>query len=119
MFAVEERDRVQERLLALAESDLAIVGTAITGSLAAGEGDRWSDLDLAFAVEGDLDAALERFCCPTGWKSTSPSPRPSTSDRVARSGEPYSGARDNRNLHRRPAATPSPAWPGTTRCTPG
>jgi hypothetical protein len=61
MFAVEERDRVQERLLALAESDPAVVGAAITGSLAAGEGDRWSDLDLSFAVDGDLDAALERW----------------------------------------------------------
>jgi hypothetical protein len=61
MFVVEERDRVQERLLALAESDPAIVGAAITGSLATGEGDRWSDLDLAFAIDGDLDPALERW----------------------------------------------------------
>jgi hypothetical protein len=58
---VEERDRVQERLLALAESDPAIVGAAITGSLATGEGDRWSDLDLAFAIDGNLDPALERW----------------------------------------------------------
>jgi hypothetical protein len=61
MLVVEERDRVQERLLALAESDPAIVGAAITGSLATGEGDRWSDLDLAFAIDGDLDPALERW----------------------------------------------------------
>lgn len=61
MFVVEERDRVQDRLLALAESDPAILGAAITGSLATGAGDRWSDLDLAFAVDGDLDAALERW----------------------------------------------------------
>ncbi len=61
MFVVEERDRVQERLLTLAGSDPAIVGAAVTGSLAAGEGDRWSDLDLAFAVDGDLDASLEQW----------------------------------------------------------
>jgi|SRR2546423_11622439 len=61
MFVVEERDRVRDRLLAHAESDPAIVGAAITGSLATGEGDRWSDLDLAFAVDGDLDAALEHW----------------------------------------------------------
>jgi hypothetical protein len=58
MFAVEERDRVRQRLLALAESDPAVVGAAITGSLATGAGDRWSDLDL---VDGDLDTALERW----------------------------------------------------------
>jgi predicted nucleotidyltransferase len=61
MFAVEERDRVRQRLLALAESDPAIVGAAITGSVATGAGDRWSDLDLSFAVDGDLDTALERW----------------------------------------------------------
>jgi predicted nucleotidyltransferase len=61
MFVVEERDRVQQRLLALAEADPAIAAAAITGSLATGDGDRWSDLDLAFAVDGDLAAALERW----------------------------------------------------------
>lgn len=61
MFVVEERDRVQQRLLTLAEADPTIVGAAVTGSLATGDGDRWSDVDLGFAVDGDLDGAIERW----------------------------------------------------------
>ncbi|HEX5493190.1 MAG TPA: hypothetical protein VFX70_01270 [Mycobacteriales bacterium] len=61
MFAVEERDRLRERLIELARLDPDITGAAVTGSLAVGSGDRWSDLDLAFAVRGPLGAALERW----------------------------------------------------------
>ncbi|MDP9405295.1 MAG: hypothetical protein M3O86_01655 [Actinomycetota bacterium] len=61
MFAVEERDRVRERLLKLAEDDPAIAGAAITGSQADEGGDRWSDIDLAFGIHGQLSAALERW----------------------------------------------------------
>lgn len=50
MFDVEERDRVRARVLALASSDPRVVSGAEVGSLALGEGDRWSDLDLTFAV---------------------------------------------------------------------
>jgi hypothetical protein len=61
MFSVEERDRVRGRLLELAQGDPGVVGAAITGSAALGGGDRWSDIDLAFAVGGPLDLALERW----------------------------------------------------------
>jgi hypothetical protein len=50
MFTVEERDRVRDYVLQLAESDQRVVAGATVGSLALGEGDRWSDLDLTFAV---------------------------------------------------------------------
>jgi hypothetical protein len=50
-----------ERLLELAEADPAMVAAAITGSHAIGEGDRWSDIDLAFAVDGELAEVLGRW----------------------------------------------------------
>jgi hypothetical protein len=50
MFTVDERDRVRDRILALAEGDPRIVAGALIGSLATGPGDEWSDLDLGFAV---------------------------------------------------------------------
>ncbi|HEV3478837.1 MAG TPA: hypothetical protein VG144_05260 [Gaiellaceae bacterium] len=49
MFTVEERDRVRDRVLEIAAADERVVAAAIVGSLADG-GDRWSDLDLTFAV---------------------------------------------------------------------
>lgn len=61
MFAVQERDRVRDRLLELAGTDPVITGAAITGSYAADGGDRWSDIDLAFAVRGPLSIALESW----------------------------------------------------------
>jgi hypothetical protein len=61
MFSVQERDRVRARLLELAAADPVVVAAAITGSHATGEGDRWSDIDLAFAIEGELADALERW----------------------------------------------------------
>jgi hypothetical protein len=61
VFAPEERDRVQEQLLARARSDSGIAGAAFTGSFAMGEGDRWSDTDLVLAVTGDLEAVLNRW----------------------------------------------------------
>ena len=50
LFSVEERNRVRDRVLALAASDPRVVAGAVVGSLALHEGDRWSDLDLTFAV---------------------------------------------------------------------
>jgi hypothetical protein len=61
MFAVDEREWVRQRLLALAEADAEIAAAAITGSYAAGGGDEWSDIDLAFSVRGALPAALDRW----------------------------------------------------------
>ena len=50
MFSVEDRNRVRDRVLSLAASDPRVVAGAVVGSLALHEGDRWSDLDLTFAV---------------------------------------------------------------------
>ncbi len=53
MSAVTTRDRVRDHLLGLAESDSRVVAAAVIGSLAKGDGDRWSDLDLAFGVAAE------------------------------------------------------------------
>ncbi len=54
MFSIESRNRVRDRVLQLAASDTRVVAGAIVGSLALDEGDRWSDLDLTFAVADSL-----------------------------------------------------------------
>ena len=61
MFSVRERDLVRERLLRSAREDPAVLGAAITGSLATGDADRWSDIDLALAVSDPLDAVMWRW----------------------------------------------------------
>src|SRR6476660_6985452 len=53
MFTVEDRNGVQERVLKMAADDPRVVAGAVVGSLALSEGDRWSDLDLTFAVADD------------------------------------------------------------------
>jgi hypothetical protein len=53
MFSTDDRDRIRNRVLELAASDARVVAGAVVGSLAHGEGDRWSDLDLTFAVADD------------------------------------------------------------------
>ena len=50
MFTVEQRDALRARVLALADEDERVVAGAVVGSLALGGGDRFSDLDLTFAV---------------------------------------------------------------------
>ena len=50
MFTVEQRDALRDRLLRLAQKDQRIVAGAAVGSLAHDEGDRFSDLDLTFAI---------------------------------------------------------------------
>jgi hypothetical protein len=54
MFNVSDRDRIRDRILQLAASDARVVAGAVVGSLALAEGDRWSDLDLTFAVADDF-----------------------------------------------------------------
>jgi hypothetical protein len=54
MFTVEERNRLRDRVLQMAASDARVVAGAVVGSLAFSEGDRWSDLDLTFAVADDM-----------------------------------------------------------------
>ncbi len=50
MFTPEERARLRFELLEDAARDSRISGAAITGSGAAEQEDRWSDIDLAFGV---------------------------------------------------------------------
>ncbi len=52
MFTIDDRDRIRERVLQWAAEDERVVAGAVVGSLALSEGDRWSDLDLTFAVAG-------------------------------------------------------------------
>jgi hypothetical protein len=54
MFSIQDRNRVREHILHLATSDRRVVAGAVVGSLALGDGDRWSDLDLTFAVADDI-----------------------------------------------------------------
>jgi hypothetical protein len=53
LFSVEDRNRVRDRVLELANADERVVAGAVVGSLAVEDGDRWSDLDLTFAVADD------------------------------------------------------------------
>jgi hypothetical protein len=57
VFTVEQRDALRERVLTLADDDRRIVAGAAIGSLAVGVGDRFSDLDLTFAVVDDVPVA--------------------------------------------------------------
>jgi hypothetical protein len=57
LFTAEDRRRAHERVLELAEADERIVAGAVVGSLALGEGDRFSDLDLTFGVADGVDIA--------------------------------------------------------------
>jgi hypothetical protein len=50
MFDVVLRDEVEGYLVRLAEVDERITAAAVVGSRAHTEGDRWSDIDLTFAV---------------------------------------------------------------------
>jgi hypothetical protein len=51
VFTVAQRDALRDRLLRLAEEDARVVAGAAVGSLAVDDGgDRFSDLDLTFAV---------------------------------------------------------------------
>jgi predicted nucleotidyltransferase len=60
MFTVEQRDRVQRALIERAERDARVVSAAMVGSEANGTADRWSDVDLTFAIspEASLDDVL-------------------------------------------------------------
>jgi hypothetical protein len=62
MFDPAEREQIREQLTEKARSDAAVVAAAVVGSTATG-GDRWSDLDLTFAVapETTVEAVLARW----------------------------------------------------------
>jgi hypothetical protein len=51
VFTVEQRDSVRDHVLRTARNDARVVAGAAVGSLAGGDGDRWSDLDLTFAID--------------------------------------------------------------------
>lgn len=57
MFSAQDRERIQDRVLEMAAEDGRVVGGAVVGSLAVSDGDRWSDLDLTFAVADDASVA--------------------------------------------------------------
>jgi hypothetical protein len=57
VFTVQQRDELRERVLALAHEDDRVVAGASVGSLALGGGDRYSDLDLTFAVAEEASVA--------------------------------------------------------------
>lgn len=57
MFTVEQRNGLRERVLSLARQDDRVVAGAAVGSLALGGGDRFSDLDLTFAVADEVPVA--------------------------------------------------------------
>ena len=58
MFTIEQRDALRDFLLRLAAEDERIVAGAAVGSLAVdGGGDRFSDLDLTFAVADHVPTA--------------------------------------------------------------
>ena len=57
MFTPTERDQVRDRVLEIARGDDRVVAAALVGSLAQGEGDRWSDIDLSFAVRDDVSVS--------------------------------------------------------------
>lgn len=55
MFSVDYRDQVCNFILGVADTDNRITSGAVVGSLALSEGDRWSDLDLTFAVADEFN----------------------------------------------------------------
>lgn len=57
MFTVEDRDSLRDHVLLMADGDERVIAGAAVGSLALGEGDRFSDLDLTFAVEEQVSVA--------------------------------------------------------------
>src|SRR5437588_12477459 len=54
MFTAEQRAHVRQRILALAQSDPRVTAGALTGSMAFGGGDRWSDIDVAFGIASGI-----------------------------------------------------------------
>ncbi|MBL8061558.1 MAG: hypothetical protein JNK32_00945 [Anaerolineales bacterium] len=61
MFTINDRNTLRDHILQLADSDSRVVSGAVVGSLARSDGDRYSDLDLTFAVADDfpIDDVLE------------------------------------------------------------
>lgn len=54
MFTLEARNALRDCVLEMASEDRRVVAAAEVGSLSTGGGDRWSDVDLTFAVDGGI-----------------------------------------------------------------
>jgi predicted nucleotidyltransferase len=54
IFSEQDRERIHDRVLEIAKEDARIASGAVVGSLALSDGDRWSDLDLTFAVADEF-----------------------------------------------------------------
>lgn len=55
MFDVEARERLSRHILAMVADDPRVEAAAVVGSLAFTEGDRFSDIDLTFAIGDGAD----------------------------------------------------------------
>ena len=68
MFTIEQRDNVRDRVLEMARTDPRVTGGALTGSMAIGAEDEWSDIDVTFGVADgtNLEAVLDDW---TGYLS--------------------------------------------------
>ncbi|MFI6096802.1 nucleotidyltransferase domain-containing protein [Lentzea sp. NPDC051213] len=58
MFTVSERDQLRTDLVNAADTDPRVVGAALTGSVAVGREDRWSDIDFALSVDREIDGVV-------------------------------------------------------------
>lgn len=54
MFNAEYRDQVRHRVLELARADPRVTAGALTGSMALGGEDGWSDIDVAFGIASGI-----------------------------------------------------------------
>jgi hypothetical protein len=61
VFAPTDRERVRDALIAAARADDRVSAAALTGSAAAGQEDRWSDVDLAISIAdaARMDAVID------------------------------------------------------------
>jgi len=64
VFTPDERERIRARLLEMARSDEDVAAAALTGSASQDAEDRWSDIDLSFAVASGVDRDAPGAGCP-------------------------------------------------------
>jgi hypothetical protein len=57
VFTVEQRDAFRERILELAEQDDRVIAGAVVGSLAVDTADRFSDVDMTFAIDDGVEVS--------------------------------------------------------------
>ncbi len=57
MFTPEDREKIREKILAMARKDNRVTAAAVIGGAARGRADRWSDIDLTFGVT-DVDGVM-------------------------------------------------------------